>query len=106
MNEIDELIEIKLMAILSELEQQHTVGEKYSENSLSYREEMEQIREFIDLAGEYTLAYEIIVATLEKHPFFLSSKAAVNLLEIGLFMQYKTDREEDKIFDIRNKNPR
>lgn len=31
-------------------------------------------------------------------PFILSGKAAVNLLELGLSMKFKTDRAEDAIF--------
>ena len=96
------VIKDKLIFILSELEQQKDIAKFYSDSSLSYFDEMTQIREYLELAGEYSLAYETIVATLEFHPFYLSSKAAVKLLEVGLIMRFKTESEEDRMYDLRN----
>jgi hypothetical protein len=62
---------------------------------------MKQIFEYIDLAGEYEVAYEILMATVEAYPFLLSGKAAVCLLELGLLFGYKTERKEDDLFDRR-----
>lgn len=102
MNTYDfELIEEKLLALLNEMETQDNLLSYYPDDRLSFAEEMAQIKEFIDVAGEYGLAYESIVANLEQVPFILSGKAAVNLLELGLLMKFKTDREEDAIFDFR-----
>jgi len=101
MTGINKLVEDKLLYILSELEQQKDIGDTYSKESLPFEEEMEQIREYIEFAGEYSVAYETIVATLESHKFLLSSKAAVFLLEVGLVMGFKTEREEDNFFNIR-----
>ncbi|NIR13144.1 MAG: hypothetical protein GWN86_04015 [Desulfobacterales bacterium] len=70
---------------------------------MSYDEEMYQIKEYIELAGEYALAYETIVSTLEVHPFVLSGRSSVNLLEVGLIMGFKTEKENDNIYDLRGK---
>jgi hypothetical protein len=70
-------------------------------NRLSCQEQLAQIREFIDLAGEYGLAYESIVALLERYPFQLAGANVVKLLEVGLLLGFKTKRPEDQVF--RNK---
>ena len=62
---------------------------------------MRQLHEYISVAGEYGIAYESIIATLEQIPFTLSAAVAIKLLEVGLIMQYKTDRPQDKMFDMR-----
>jgi hypothetical protein len=84
-------IETRLLFILHELESQKNVSLTYSENTLSFNDEMKQIHEFIEFANEYGLAYETIVAAIESHPFILSGKAAIALLEVGLLFGYKTD---------------
>lgn len=92
----------RLLCVLQELEHQRNVASTYSEKFLSYADEMSQIREFIDVAGEYGLAYEYLVGAIELHPFVLSGKAAIALLELGLIFGFKTDGKEDKLFDRRN----
>ena len=61
---------------------------------------MSRIGEWLDV-NEFGIAYESIVATIEYHPFTLSSRAAVGLLEVALLLGFKTEREEDKAFDRR-----
>lgn len=68
---------------------------------MSFDEEMEQIREYIEDAGEYAIAYESLVANLEQVPFVISGKAAIGLLEVGLVMGYKTEVDHDAMFDRR-----
>ena len=65
---------------------------------MTFEEEMAQIGEYIHDAGEYGLAYEVIVVNAEEVPFVLSSKAAVKLLEVGLVMGFKTERPTDAAF--------
>lgn len=96
-----ELIETNLCVVLNEMEAQPEVGQYFPPNTLSYGDLMAQIREFIDQAGEYGLAYEYINGALETIPFKLSGKAAVKLLEIGLLMGFKSGLERDKRFDRR-----
>lgn len=64
-------------------------------------EQLEQIREWIEDANEYEIAYELIVCLLEQFQFQLSGGAAVKLLEVGLLMRFKTDKAEDEEFDFR-----
>ena len=99
--EIDwQLIENNLLNIYDELKNQDM--SKYDDNEqLSYEDGMKQIFEFIDLAGEYGLAYEYLTGYLEDYPCTLSGKAAVKLLELGLIFKYKTENEEDVMFDSR-----
>lgn len=95
-----EFIENNLLYIYHELKVQDT--SKYDqEKFLSWNDAMEQIFEFIDLAGEYGLAYEYISGYLESYPCFISGRASVKLLELGLIFKYKSELEEDKIFDFR-----
>ncbi len=94
-------IEARLRCVLGEVEGQEDVSACYSPESLPFAEEMEQIHEYIEIAGEYGIAYETLVATIEAHHFLLSGKAAICLLELGLLFRYKTDRKEDALFDLR-----
>ena len=73
---------------------------QYPTNRQSFNDELNQILEYISV-GEYSVAYECIVANLEKYPFTLSGPNAIKLLEVGLRMRYKTDRPEDEAFDMR-----
>jgi hypothetical protein len=97
------LIEDKLLAIVEELEKQPEVASFYPEGTLPYPSEMARLREYISYAGEYGLAYELIVSCLETMPFKLSGASAVKLLEVGLLMGFKTEQEKDKLFDRRRK---
>jgi hypothetical protein len=103
MSEIERTqMETRLLRILGELERQAEVAAAYPANALPFSEEMKQIREFIEVAGEYGVAYESLVAAIESHPFVLSGKTAISLLELGLLLGYKTDRNEDHGFDRRS----
>lgn len=90
-----------LGSVLDEMESQTEVGKLYPPELMSFDEQMEQLRQYIEYAGEYAVAYESIVATLEEIPFVLSGPAAIKLLEVGLLMRYKTGRPEDSEFDNR-----
>jgi len=98
---ISKIIKNNLLSILREIEKQNYLAETYSKEELSFDDEMFQLFEYIDVADEYAVAYESIISTLENHKYILSGIAAVKLLEVGLLMKYKTEREEDKIFDNR-----
>lgn len=91
----------RLLVIIDELGRQAAVGSAYGNSELAFHDEMKQLREYVEYAGEFGVAYESIVASIEGHPFTLSNSAAIALLELGLIMKYKTDRLEDRHFDIR-----
>ncbi len=99
--DIDSFVETRLQDILEEMKTQDELAIHYSPDSLSFGEEIEQIREYVEDAGEYSLAYESIVVNLEEVPFGLSSSNAIKLLEVGLIMKYKTERDEDVFLDSR-----
>ncbi len=94
-------IEARLLCVLGEIEGQEDVSACYSPEALPFVEEMGQFHEYIEIAGEYGAAYETLVAAIDAHPFLLSGKAAICLLELGLIFRYKTDRKEDVLFDLR-----
>lgn len=83
------------------VQQGEAVAESYPDDGFSFDDEFKQIAEFLGPAIEYGAAYECIIANLEAAPFKLSAKAAIALLEAGLLLRYKTDREEDAAFDFR-----
>jgi hypothetical protein len=91
-------LEDRLLCILAEVERQHKALETCCSDKSQY---VRQVQEYIEVAGEYEVAYESIVALLEQGEFMLSGKAAVALLELGLELRYKTDREVDGCFDYR-----
>jgi hypothetical protein len=97
-----QLVEANLAFILNELEAQPQVGRHYPTTALSYEDQMAQIREFIEVAGEYGLAYEYINGALEQFPFSISGLAAIKLLEVGLLMGFKSELDCDKRFDRRS----
>jgi len=96
-----DIIERNLLAVLSEVENQPAVGELFPSELMSYAEQIEFLHELIEHAGEYAIAYESLVCLLENYPFQISSNVAVKLLEVGLLMQYKTERHEDLRFNTR-----
>jgi hypothetical protein len=98
-------IQRRLLCILSELERQSDVAATYSKDHLPFADEMNQVREFATFAEEYGLAYESLVATIESHPFLLSGRAAISLLELGLTFGFKTELAEDRAFDRRPHDP-
>ena len=98
----DSVVQSRLSDILTELTAQVNLAPHYPESGQSFQEEMEQIREYIEDANEFSIAYECIVANLEQVPFTLSGRGAVKLLEVALLMGYKTERLVDKAFDMRN----
>ena len=96
------MIVSRLRRVLEEMRNQHSeVALLYPPEGLSFSDELAQLDEYLGPANEFGVAYECIVANLEAVPFRLSSSAALALLEVGLLMRYKTDREEDTAFDVR-----
>ncbi|MBU9580592.1 hypothetical protein KTE26_19325 [Ralstonia mannitolilytica] len=95
------LICSNLLFVLAEIGAQPEVGARFPPELLDYPEQVEQIREWIEDAGEFGLAYESIVRMLEQFPFRLSGQAAIKLLEVGLKMRFKTDQTRDASFDSR-----
>lgn len=95
------LVEANLLAVLAEVRDQPEVGSSFPAELQSYAEQVEQIREYIEDAGEYGIAYESLVSMLEEFPFRLSGRAAIKLLEVGLLMRFKTEQPEDARFDGR-----
>jgi hypothetical protein len=92
----------RLRTIITELEQQRdALDPLHSPAELSFDDTIDQLKECVDEAREYEVAYEIIVATLECKPVTISGISAVALLELGLLLRYKTDRAEDSDFDLR-----
>jgi hypothetical protein len=98
-----EKIHENLSSILVEISAQPEIGAMFDPEQLSYDEQLDQIREFIDEAGEYGIAYESVVSILQSYAFILSSSAAVKLLEVGLLMRFKTELPEDGEFDSRQR---
>ena len=96
-----QLIESNLSFVLAELGSQPEVASFFPAKSLSYQEQIDQLSEWVDDAGEYGLVYENVVSMLEVFPFKLSGKAAIKLLEVGLIFGFKTESESDKGFDRR-----
>jgi hypothetical protein len=101
MKETHQIIEDNLLNVVNEFEDQIHLGNEVPSDQLSLEEQIVQIREFIELAGECEIAYESIIALLELLPFKLTNTTVIKLIEVSLLMKYKTDRDEDKIFDMR-----
>jgi len=95
------LIHSNLLFVLAEIAAQPDVGATFPSELLGFPEQVGQIREWIEDAGEFGIAYESIVTMLEEFPFHLSGQAAVKLLEVGLQMRFKTDQAKDTEFDGR-----
>lgn len=91
----------KMIQIYLEIRSQHDVGALISDSQLSFNEQMNNIYEYINDAGEHEIAYELIICLLEMYPFVISSLNAVLLVEIALSFKYKTDRDVDKQYDLR-----
>ena len=87
-----ELVESRLYLILLELRSQSHLSNYFGGATLSLDEELENIREYIEDAGEYGIAYDSIVSLLENAPFVLTSNAALALLEVGLLLGYKSGK--------------
>ena len=99
--QIESHLHHSLNLILQEMRVQTHLASHDSAEGLPFEAEMAQIEEYINLAGEFGVAYEVIVANLERVPFVLSGMASVRLLEVGLLLRFKTERDEDKAFDFR-----
>jgi hypothetical protein len=102
MSDHSEMIEAGLLQILGEIEVQREIGDTFPNEMQPFVDQTSQIREFIELAGEYSIAYECLVCLLEFREFKISGPAAIKLLEIGLLLRFKTEREEDREYDNRH----
>lgn len=98
---LQDVVKGNLLCIWGEISVQHKVAEEFPAEQMSYRDQIDQIYEFIDLAGEYGVAYEAMISLLQDFSFVISGKAAVKLLEVGLLLKYKTEQDSDFIFDSR-----
>ena len=96
-----ELISSNLLCVLDEIRTQPELAKTFPPDQLSYEESVEQMRAFIEDAGEFGIAYETMVMILADYPFRLSSPTAIRLLEVGLLMKFKTELPEDAVFDSR-----
>lgn len=94
------LVRERLQILLTEMHDQLQVANYFGDETLSLKEEIEQIREFVDV-GEYGIAYESIVSALESAPFNITGHAAVSLLELGLLFGYKSEKSSDSQYDRR-----
>ncbi|PPV06216.1 hypothetical protein [Xanthomonas bromi] len=101
MNFYAELVEKNLLYIIDELAGQAAVRSEFSHDEMTLCDQIKQMTEWVEDAGEYGLAYENIVCLLEECSFFLRGLSAVKLLELGLIFGFKTDMDKDRIFDRR-----
>ena len=81
-----ELIEKNIRAILAEIKGQDAVGMSFPEDVMSFDDVMSMLDEWVEVAGEYGIAYETTVSLLERHPSVLTGSSAVRLLELGLIL--------------------
>ncbi|MCA8985893.1 MAG: hypothetical protein KDA76_19425 [Planctomycetaceae bacterium] len=100
--EIAAAVQARLRCILEEMREQTHLSRHFGGESLTFHDAMDQITEYLEEAGEFGIAYESIVASLEQAPFVLTGKAAVSLLEAGLLLGYKSDDPKDTVYDRRN----
>ena len=94
-------IKSNLLFIVNEISAQPEIAKYFPPEMQSYDEQINQVKEYLIEAGEYQIAYEIIVSMLESFPFQLSGSASIKLLEVGLLMKFKTEKPEDSRFDKR-----
>ncbi|HTF94529.1 MAG TPA: hypothetical protein VL995_00220 [Cellvibrio sp.] len=99
--ELHSIVENNLLLIMKEISEQPDVSVHFPVEQLSYQAWIEQQNEWIQDVGEYGIAYESLISALEVHPFVLSGIASVKLLEVGLLFKFKTEDEQDRIFDSR-----
>lgn len=102
MSEIETLVPDRLMRIIEDLESSPIVRNFiHSRDKLPVLDQLLQAKEYVR-CDEYNIAYEVIVALLEDFSFPLSGRSAICLLEVGLFLRYKSELAEDRIFDSRH----
>jgi hypothetical protein len=94
---------MKLLSVLNEIKEQESIGEMFPESMQSFAEQISQLYEYIEIVGEYGVAYELLVSMLERFPFILHGRVVINLLEVGLIFGFKTDCLEDEQFDRRSR---
>jgi hypothetical protein len=100
--EVSSLVADRLHIIIVELEAQvGMLAHSSRPEEFPLADQLAQVREYIR-CDEGGIAYEVIVAVLEKSPVSLSGRSVIALLEVGLFLGYKTDRPEDALFDRRH----
>ena len=91
-------IEENLGRVLEELRTKKIISKP---GFLSYEDSLKQLDEWINFVNEYEIAYESIVCLLETETVEISGNAAIRLLEVALLLGYKTDKSEDKAYDLR-----
>ncbi|MDX3773853.1 hypothetical protein QE250_06995, partial [Chromatiaceae bacterium AAb-1] len=85
-----------LKTVLNEMRKQPLVGSYYPEGSLSYEDDMAQISEYIEVAGEYGIAFDTIISNLKIFPFVLSGSAAAKLVEVAVIFECECSAQESK----------
>ena len=80
-------IEKCLMIVCEDIKSQCEISLTFSPDELSYDSWIEQLDEWINYACEYSLAYESIVSSLEKHPFRLSGAGSSKSIGSGTFVE-------------------
>ncbi len=92
-------VAVRLLTIVQELESQPKEKADLKPGIMSFPKQLAQIREWVEDVNEFGLAYELLVCLLENSRLVLSGPAAIALLEVGLILGFKTEREIDKEFD-------
>jgi hypothetical protein len=94
MKNFDLVVRKNLSLIIDELAGQHEVGRSYEDSKMAYEDEIKALREYVDTAHEYSVAYESIIATLEKHKFLLSGPlgCALTGTRVDYALQDRTKR--------------
>jgi hypothetical protein len=98
-----EFVEANLSSVIREMSAQPEAADP--KDPASFEELMSDVRKWIEDHGEYGVAYEAMVAELERGEFRLSGRAAVKLLEVGLLFGFKTERPQDKRFNLKTPKP-
>ncbi|TGL60643.1 hypothetical protein [Leptospira sarikeiensis] len=93
MNSNVEIIERNLLAVIEEIAKQESVGALIPDTMLSLEGLVERLREYINIAGEYAIAYEIITSSLEKLPFTLQGGTIIKLIDVALIMGYRYKKD-------------
>lgn len=88
MSEALDLIETNLCLVIDEMAVQSDVAKIYPAALLPHADHIKQLKEWLDV-GEAGLAYESIVASLEKLPYTISVRATAKLQEAGRLLGFK-----------------
>ncbi len=85
-NQQEKAIANNLLFIVNEIAKQEHLQFYYPPETMSFNEQIEEIREYIDVY-EYGLAYEGILCIFNEVAFEVTSNTAIKLLEVGLLIK-------------------